>query len=1101
MNKSFIGRQIFTVVFLLMSQFIFSQSIENAQTEFNVGMKYYNYGNYDKAIKSFSKTIEIYEKTSDAAFAATGYQKADYVAPTYSWIGECYRIQERYEDAIPLYEKAEEISTAAGQVLYASVYLGTKGTCLLALDRYAEAEKAIISALRTAKEQQYPYYQAMWNGHLGELYVNWENYELAEHHCREGIKLAKQTGDSYLEYLCITNLAQALNMQDKDQEAEKYYQESWEWAENNGYAEGLANIAENYGSMLVNQARYEEALSVYEKGLSYNEDTDDQKETASFNNMIGYVYFAKDEFETALSCFKKALDIAEKHGLREEVSSALNNIGTVFHSRGDLISALEYYRQAMEIDNELDNERSIIIDQTNIATIYHTWGLYKEAEELLKISLEKSLESNYIYEIPGLMNKNALLYIDWGDYENAEEYLNKGLKFAEENNVMESISDLYSSLGILNSKTGHFDKASEYFRKAIDIDRAAGKKINTAVLMLNFAGILHENKQYDEALKSYLEAKKIFQDNGIKNDLAACYNNIATLYLDKEEFDTALENYKIALELADEVGDADLLITIYKNMGVIYMHLKEYKKAEEMFRINLDHVVYMQNTAPPEKLRGLKLAYIDSYQALMVLYTWMGDVNRALAIFEYYTSGSLTDQIQKDADLIEAVAEREEKVLEQGKPMLRPDGNTLLIFAGFNLDEGIIFQWTKGDLFITNVRKYMIAEQIEDKIGQNMDSVFSRNPSLARLLVQETSISSADRRFDQYILYFHYLLSRPFLPRQQNDDLEFLSHKFYELFIETQLESMDDTDSLTIIREGVLAFLPFETLKDSSGKYLVEKYNIRYEISLAVEAYLKERNMKSASDNLLAFGGAEYQKKASGDERGITLEQIEAFRNSYQGLKSSGDLNADTRGGLTRDIYRTFNYDQWDYLPGTLTEVQAIKKIFPKSNVFTGNTVSEETIFRLQEKNMLKNFSTIHFATHGIVIPEIPELSALVLSTEKEGSKYDGYLTADEIAGLNLAAEFVNLSACETGLGKVYPGEGMVGLIHAFLVAGANSVCASLWSVSDESTSEFMIGLYSKAAKEGMSYSEAINEMKREFIASGEYSLPYYWAPFQYYGN
>jgi CHAT domain-containing protein len=113
----------------------------------------------------------------------------------------------------------------------------------------------------------------------------------------------------------------------------------------------------------------------------------------------------------------------------------------------------------------------------------------------------------------------------------------------------------------------------------------------------------------------------------------------------------------------------------------------------------------------------------------------------------------------------------------------------------------------------------------------------------------------------------------------------------------------------------------------------------------------------------------------------------------------------------------------------------------------------------------------------------------------------DGYLTVSEVARLHLSADFVNLSACETGLGRVYQGEGVAGLAQSFLIAGADAVSVSLWQVADKSTADFMTGFYSLVNAKGMSYSAAMMEMKRTFIKKPEYRHPFYWAPFVYYGR
>ena len=97
----------------------------------------------------------------------------------------------------------------------------------------------------------------------------------------------------------------------------------------------------------------------------------------------------------------------------------------------------------------------------------------------------------------------------------------------------------------------------------------------------------------------------------------------------------------------------------------------------------------------------------------------------------------------------------------------------------------------------------------------------------------------------------------------------------------------------------------------------------------------------------------------------------------------------------------------------------------------------------------------------------------------------------------------MNLSACETGLGKVCAGEGVVSMTHAFIIAGANGLGVSLWPVEDNSTAIFMNSLYEKIAND-VSYYSAFSQTKREFISGkyGEkYKDPFYWAPFVYYGK
>jgi CHAT domain-containing protein len=284
-----------------------------------------------------------------------------------------------------------------------------------------------------------------------------------------------------------------------------------------------------------------------------------------------------------------------------------------------------------------------------------------------------------------------------------------------------------------------------------------------------------------------------------------------------------------------------------------------------------------------------------------------------------------------------------------------------------------------------------------------------------------------------------------------------------------------------------------------------------------VEEFVSKRNYTKDRKSLLAFGGAVYDRVSYDADMIVSERQLEQLEKNT--------LLAMSRGQSVGEVYGSLGFAGWNNLPATLTEVKALKGILPGAEVYTGDRVSETHVKMLSKDGRLKQYKVIHFATHGIVVPEIPELSALVLSQfkqEKEGE--DGYLNMREIAGLDIQADFINLSACKTGLGRIYRGEGLAGLTQSFLIAGANALSVSLWQVADESTMKFMMGMYRLVSENEMTYDRAITEMKRRFIRGAEegaaedgsrglivktkstgpggiYSDPFFWAPFVYYGR
>jgi CHAT domain-containing protein len=150
----------------------------------------------------------------------------------------------------------------------------------------------------------------------------------------------------------------------------------------------------------------------------------------------------------------------------------------------------------------------------------------------------------------------------------------------------------------------------------------------------------------------------------------------------------------------------------------------------------------------------------------------------------------------------------------------------------------------------------------------------------------------------------------------------------------------------------------------------------------------------------------------------------------------------------------------------------------------------------------LSNYAIVHFATHGLLNSNHPELSGIVLSlVDQNGKSQDGFLRLHEVYNLRLPAELVVLSACQTGLGKEVRGEGIVGLTRGFMYAGAARIVASLWKVNDAATAELMKRFYQRIFAKGLRPAAALREAQVEMWKDGRWRLPYYWAPFVIQGE
>ena len=277
----------------------------------------------------------------------------------------------------------------------------------------------------------------------------------------------------------------------------------------------------------------------------------------------------------------------------------------------------------------------------------------------------------------------------------------------------------------------------------------------------------------------------------------------------------------------------------------------------------------------------------------------------------------------------------------------------------------------------------------------------------------------------------------------------------------------DEIKHLIIIPDGILCYLPFETLitsnRDNLPQYLALKYSMSYQPSASHLIHLLNKPQpKAFMKDLVAFGSPDYQLDAR-DVNNLTNIQYRQYVRSGHSF-----------------------YD----LPYTKKEIKKISRYFQKDQFegYLNRKASEEAVKQLP----LNYTKIIHFACHSISDSTNPLTSALIMSFHSNGPG-DGFLKTYELLHLTLNPLLVVLSACQTGTG-VLEKEGFFGLSRAFFLNGAKSVVASLWRVSDRATCLFMDTFY-RYLSEGEKIEQALRLTKIHMLKT-PYRHPYYWSSF-----
>jgi CHAT domain-containing protein len=287
--------------------------------------------------------------------------------------------------------------------------------------------------------------------------------------------------------------------------------------------------------------------------------------------------------------------------------------------------------------------------------------------------------------------------------------------------------------------------------------------------------------------------------------------------------------------------------------------------------------------------------------------------------------------------------------------------------------------------------------------------------------------------------------------------------------------------------------IPFETLRlEGENQPVIAQHQISYVQSLSVLKLLQERDKFYKSldrDTLLAMGAPIYEKNAGAATNEDHLGSVD-FK--------IADLLV-MRGGDYARAFRQLNL-KWQKLDGAERELEQLKELFKetKPRIYIKADATEAKLKSLNEQGILAQSRYLVFSAHGYLSPQVPALSSIVLGQVNNPQGIDGYVTAGEWPGYDLKSDLMVLSACETGLGEVVGGEGVMGLPYAFYVAGNKNTILTLWKISDEITTEFIISFFTKL-KAGVGQIEALTATKREFLKKGD-SNPKYWAAFVLYG-
>ncbi|MCB0670092.1 MAG: CHAT domain-containing protein [Saprospiraceae bacterium] len=833
------------------------------------------------------------------------------------------------------------------------------------------------------------------------------------------------------------------------------------------------------GDCSFGQHEWPQARDYYQRGLK---DQVDKSLRSDLLNRLGRLYLETKDFEKAGPPLEEALQLrreiyGDQHLL---VADVINNLGIRYLHIGDFIESLNYQQQALRI-----RQAGLEPDDPQLGQSYNNLGQ---------------------------------CYEDMGDLTAATDaYENALLRYPLHTGLDKERADVLLNLGNVFFQKDELIRARMNFERAMDLYQDIGDVDGQAICLNNLGNIAFQEDRFRQAEQLIRRALHIREDlYGVSHpDVAASWSNLAMIYRMRDEPDQAIAALRKCLlalnfhpdqeNFLDQVNGYQPLINALYNLADLYyvkfllsddpeflgqaltqldhndevldyLRIRYETRGSRLNLVAIGHEVYsfaisilleLQKITGESRYWHRAFRYSEKSKALLLL----DGMYRSKA----RTFGDVPEQILAEVDTLErriVELEKEKYLYQQARTNAFPlDSLENLLFLTRQS-----FSQKLKEINSRYPRYYQLRyENPIPSVPRIQQELLDTNQTLIEYFVGvdlvvfvlnrdqfDVVLVPLNRDFETQLDTIVPLIRRfPFESTQRlSENLQTYSSAAFNLYryliapLEARLKN-----NLVIVPDDKLGFLPFDALLtervDSifnlrDHPYLIRKYAISYNFSASQLEEMKGKPVMSNGTRYLGFAP------------------------EFAGMQSEG---------LNELIFN----DQ---------EVQEAKaKLGGKT--FIGNEATKRNFIRTQQ-----NYGILHLATHGKVNSAEDDFSFLAFARTPGMPQSEYLLYLKEIYALPIQAQMVILSACETGTGKLYRGEGIASIARGFSYAGASSLIATRWSVNDKTTTDLM-DYFLDDIKQGMTKDRAIQQATLQYIGSQNhrYAHPFYWSSFMAIGD
>lgn len=914
---------------------------------------------------------------------------------------------------------------------------------------------------------------------------------------------------------------------------------------------GAANASIQDGLDLRRSGRYSEAVKIFESHWNFAQSSGNKASSLECGLNLGFLYWNLGNLDQSRAYFREARYLAHILGLKLEMERCRTSLRIYdLYQEGKKLRqthkphlSIKTFEAAIDLSRSIQSREHELKCMRQMSLAYLDQNRLEEYFQLNKKGLELSRELNHKIEEGRALNNIGHYFWQIKEYSEALGYFMQALALTEKRENIRDQAAVLNNIGLVYKDFGQIDRALFYQMKSMDLNRDYGTELDQAVGLNNISNTYYRRSEINEDRKDLyfayyyglecLDSARKLGNGGIEMIIL---NNLAGILRKLGRNGNALELLTEGEEKARASQRQDDLAVILSNKGSLLLETGHQQAAEECLCEAQDLSRNTQNSRVVwETLfsRGLLSEKQARFKEALDFYRQAAGVIHAVrrGIFlDVYQAGFIQTETGVFDHLISLLFRLWEKgrvpdeavfsAVEQAKArgfldIMTLAGNGLLSMPGDRVaarEHQTARQISrlmlslcdpdlstgKRDRLLDDLRaqeeKYEILLS-GSGLGKEPGRAFCGKPcgleDFRRFLPDDRTVVAEYYcgKNTSYLLFFtkadffvEELPGRELLvddlrgylkSLQMRDDLfigSSAAHRLGRELLSPLADSLKDVEYLLVIPDGILYSVPFETLMlENEDSMLFQRLKVSYAPSASslIPLSLQQGDRKGRKKALI-FGSPNLDG------------EIQPVNESRRILK---------------DIYLTQGFD-FSPLPAVSLEIRNVNEALPdmEKDVFIEEEATEGAFKSLD----LFKYGILHFACHSFMDSQWPMRSALLLGLDSSRQE-DGFLQAREIPQLELEADLVVLSGCQTGSGPHETSEGMLGLPRAFFYAGAKAVLSSLWHVSDKSSAEFMRYFYNHLHT-GAGAPDSLQRAKMD-MKNSRYAHPFYWAGYVLYGD